>query len=160
MNRGFRIVFFIFMISLVGQSPFVQAEVMEESDLDTRTRAIAQTLRCTVCQNESIWDSKAELARQMRDVIRERLTRGESPDQIRAYFLSRYGEYILLEPRKGGMNWLLWAGPFVLLVVGGALLSRLLRRWVAETPADQPADHPPLDATHRRRIEEELRSEE
>ena len=136
------------------------AAVQDESRLDAETREIAKTLRCTVCQNESIWDSKAELAHQMRDVIRERLARGESPEAIRAYFLSRYGEYILLEPQKSGMNWLLWGGPFVLLIVGGGLLYRILRRWTAR-PSDMPPETlPPLDETHRRRIEEELRSSE
>ncbi|MBI4715694.1 MAG: cytochrome c-type biogenesis protein CcmH [Nitrospirae bacterium] len=145
---------------LTGAVSGAGAVVQDESRLDAETREIAKTLRCTVCQNESIWDSKAELAHQMREIIRERLARGESPEAIRAYFLSRYGEYILLEPRKGGMNWLLWGGPFVLLIVGGGLLYRVLRRWTAQT-ADIPSETlAPLDEKHRLRIEDELRSSE
>jgi cytochrome c-type biogenesis protein CcmH len=144
----------LFLITIAAAT--VQAEVKDETALDVQVREIAKTLRCTVCQNESIWDSKAELAHEMRDVIRERLIQGQTRDEIMAYFLGRYGDYILLEPRKAGVNWLLWAGPFVLLIVGGSLLYRVLRRWVAQTPA--PEDLPAIDDAHRRRIEEELRT--
>jgi cytochrome c-type biogenesis protein CcmH len=121
-------------------------------------REIARSLRCAVCQSESVWESNAELARQMRELIRERLAKGETPEQIKAYFLSRYGDYILMEPRKSGFNWLIWAGPFVVLGVGGIFLYRALRRWVRET-GSQPTEPPPvLDERSRERIERELRS--
>jgi len=94
----------------------------------------------------------------MREVVRERLAQGQSPEEIQAYFQSRYGDYVLLEPRKSGMNWLLWAGPFVLFAVGGIILYLVLRRWVAQTPATRMEELPPLDEAHRKRIEEELKS--
>lgn len=128
---------------------------VEESDLDAQVREIAKTLRCAVCQNESVWDSRAALAREMREIIREKLRAGESPEEIRAYFLSRYGDYILLEPRKKGLNWLLWTGPFLLLVVGGGALFWSLRKWKQERP---PEALPPLDPAQRRRVEEVLSS--
>ncbi|MBI5197966.1 MAG: cytochrome c-type biogenesis protein CcmH [Nitrospirae bacterium] len=145
------------LLLLVHSAP-LPAEIRDETDLDAKTRDVAKTLRCTVCQNESIWDSKADLARQMREVVRERLAQGQTPDEIRSYFQSRYGDYILLEPRKSGMNWLLWAGPFVLFGIGGILLYGVLRRWVAQTPPVRTEDLPPLDAAQRQRIEEELKS--
>jgi len=133
---------------------------VEEKDIDLQLRDIAKTLRCTICQNESIWESQAELAQQMRDLIREKLQQGETPDQIRAYFLSRYGDYILLTPRKRGLNWLLWAGPFVLLGGGGIFLYRTISRWVAQAQAVKQDSPAPIDDRLRKRIEAELRSGE
>src|SRR3990172_7345323 len=78
------------------------AETINEQAIDIRTREIAKTLRCTVCQSESIFESQAPLAKQMREVIRERVALGQSDDEIRAYFLSRYGDYILMQPRIRG----------------------------------------------------------
>jgi cytochrome c-type biogenesis protein CcmH len=107
-----------------------------DSALDAQTAAVASTLRCPVCQGESIEDSPSDLARQMRAVVRDRLRAGETPDQVKAYFASKYGEWILLEPTMKGLNILLYAIP-VLLVVGGlALVAFLVRRWTAsESPA-------------------------
>jgi cytochrome c-type biogenesis protein CcmH len=107
-----------------------------DSALDAQTAAVASTLRCPVCQGESIEDSPSDLARQMRAVVRDRLRAGETPDQVKAYFASKYGEWILLEPTVKGLNILLYAIP-VLLVVGGlALVAFLVRRWTAsESPA-------------------------
>lgn len=133
---------------------------VEEQQIDLQVRDIAKTLRCTICQNESVWESQAELARQMRDLIRKKLLEGESPDQVRAYFVSRYGDYILLTPRKRGMNWILWVGPFVLLAGGGLLLYRTISRWVDQTTAAKREDPPPIDDRLRKRIEEELHSRE
>jgi cytochrome c-type biogenesis protein CcmH len=100
-----------------------------DSALDARTTAVALTLRCPVCQGESIQDSPSELARQMRAVVRDRLRAGNTPDEVRAYFVSKYGEWILLEPTMKGLNILLYVTP-VLLVVGGlVLVAVLVRRW-------------------------------
>jgi cytochrome c-type biogenesis protein CcmH len=112
------------------------AASVADSALEAQTTAVASTLRCPVCQGESIQDSPSDLAGQMRAVVRDRLRAGESPDQVRAYFASKYGEWILLEPTMKGLNILLYAIP-VLLVVGGlALVTFLVRRWTAaESPA-------------------------
>ena len=134
------------------------AETINEQAIDIRTREIAKTLRCTVCQSESIFESQAPLAKQMREVIRERVALGQSDDEIRAYFLSRYGDYILMQPRIRGLNWLIWAGPFLLLFIGGIFLYRNLARWVAQTAAAPPEDITPLDELSRQRIERELGS--
>ncbi len=131
------------------------AATVDESDLDTRTREVAKTLRCTVCQTENVWESGSPFAQQVRENIRERLQQGQSPEEIRAYFLSRYGDYILMQPPTRGMNWIVWVGPFVLLGVGGALLYRSLSRWV--TPAAPPPVEP-LDDASRSRIERELQA--
>ena len=102
-----------------------------DADLDARTAAVASTLRCPVCQGESIQDSPAELAQQMRAIVRERLRAGETPEQIQAYFMARYGEWILLKPRRTGLNVVLYALPVALVVGGLLLVVVLVKRWTA-----------------------------
>lgn len=130
------------------------AEVVDETEIDQKVREIAKTLRCTVCQTENIWESGAPLAHQMREAVRERVIQGQSAEEIRVYFHSRYGDYIMMEPPKQGINWLIWLAPFLLLLGGGALLWREVKGWVRKTPTPQPP--PTLDETSRRRIEQEL----
>lgn len=97
-------------------------------DLDARAQAIAARLRCPVCQNESVADSPSELAAQMRALIRDRLARGESEEQIVAYFVDRYGPWILLEPPRRGLLWVVWLTPAVALAAGTAVAAAYLRR--------------------------------
>jgi cytochrome c-type biogenesis protein CcmH len=149
----------LILLAVIPLSQSMAATVQEEQ-IDLQMRDIAKTLRCTICQNESIWESQAELAHQMREIIKERLMKGESPDQIRAYFLSRYGDYILLAPQKSGLNWLLWAGPFVLLAGGGVFLYRTLSRWVVQAAEEKQEAPPPIDDHLRKRIEAEFHSRE
>src|SRR6059036_3479289 len=99
---------------------------------------IAAQLRCVVCQNLSVADSPSEMARQMRDVIRERLGRGETPDQVTTYFVDKYGDWVLLAPRPRGFNLLVWLLPFAGLVLGTGLVLRAARRW-ARRPAEPPS---------------------
>ncbi len=134
------------------------AEVLDESALDIQVREIAKTLRCTVCQTENIWESGAPLAQQMRGVVRDRLKLGHSPEDIKEYFLSRYGDYIMMQPPAHGVNWVLWAGPFILLLGGGLLLYKEVIGWVRRTPANPAAPPPPLDEQARQRLERELES--
>lgn len=144
----------VFLVTL----PPAFAEEVGETELDVQVREIAKTLRCTVCQTENIWESGAPLAKQMRDAIRERLQLGHTEPEIRAYFLSRYGDYILMEPPKHGVNWLIWVAPFVLLLVGGFFLYKEVKHWVKDTPT--PPSQPPalLDEQARKRLERELES--
>lgn len=110
------------------------AAAATDSALDARTAAVASTLRCPVCQGESIQDSPAELAQNMRAIVREQLRAGKTPEEIKAYFVSKYGEWILLEPAMTGLNVLLYVFP-VLLVAGGlALVVVLVRRWSRPEP--------------------------
>ena len=114
-----------------------QAEA--EADLESRTTAVASTLRCPVCQGESIQDSPAELAKQMRAVVKERLRAGETPEQVQAYFMSKYGEWILLEPRKTGLNILLYALPVMLVLGGLVIVAVLVKKWTAPEPSAGPS---------------------
>ena len=136
----------------------LSAAVQDETDVDIQVREIAKTLRCTVCQTENIWESGAPLAQQMRGVIRDRIALGHSTEEIRAYFLSRYGDYILMEPPKHGVNWLIWVAPFLLLVIGGFFLYKEVTHWVRDTPTPPSQPEPPLDDEARKRIEHELKS--
>lgn len=107
---------------------------IEDSALEARTSAVAATLRCPVCQGESIQDSPSELAQNMRAVVRDQLRSGRTPDEVKQYFVSKYGEWILLEPEMKGLNVLLYVFP-VLLVVGGlALVVVLVKRWTTPQP--------------------------
>ena len=149
----------IFFLLAGGIPSAAWGEAVDEETLMSQIREVSKHLRCTVCQSESVWESNSLLARQMREIIRERLIQGQTPEEIKDYFFSRYGDYILLEPRKSGMNWLLWVGPFVLLAVGGAVLYRRLRQWAAQTSAAEPEGAPePISDRNRRRIEEERHS--
>ncbi|MBI4608807.1 MAG: cytochrome c-type biogenesis protein CcmH [Candidatus Rokubacteria bacterium] len=129
---------------LLGLWLAMPALLLAQQDLDEQVRSIAAQLRCPVCQNLSVADSPSEMAREMRDVIREQLRAGKTPEEIKAYFLSKYGDWILLSPRPRGLSLLVWIGPFAAAAVGIAVAVRAVRRWtrrsgVRERPAPDPA---------------------
>jgi cytochrome c-type biogenesis protein CcmH len=109
-------------------------EMLPDPKLEARARAISDGLRCLVCQNQSIDDSKAELARDFRLLVRERLSRGESDEQVRAFLVERYGDFILLKPPLDLETALLWGMPALVLAAGGIALLFGLRR-LQFTPA-------------------------
>ena len=100
-----------------------------DSVLEARTSAVASELRCPVCQGLSIQDSPSELAKSMRSLVREQLAAGRTPDQVKAYFVSRYGEWILLAPKASGFNLLAYAGPLLVVLGGGLVIVLAVRRW-------------------------------
>ena len=114
-----------FLISLVMVAP----GAFGASSVEEEVRQIAAELRCPVCQNLSVADSPSRMAEQMQDLIRERLEAGESPEDVKSYFVERYGEWILLAPKREGFNLLVWILPFVGLAGGAAGLYGVLRRW-------------------------------
>lgn len=118
---------------------------------------VASQLRCVVCQSLSVADSPSETAHQMKDIIRERLTAGESPEQVRAYFVEKYGTWILLSPPRQGFNLLVWVVPFVGLGLGLVLVLIVVRRW-SRRPAAPAAL--PLDPAMRARIRREMAERE
>jgi cytochrome c-type biogenesis protein CcmH len=117
---------------------------------------VAAQLRCVVCQSLSVADSPSETAHQMKDIIRERLAAGESPEQVRAYFVEKYGNWILLSPPRQGFSLLVWVVPFAGLGLGLVLVLLVVRRW-SRRPA--PAQTPPLDPAMRARIRREMERE-
>ena len=103
-------------------------EILDDPELEARARDISTGLRCLVCRNESIDDSNAELARDLRLLVRERLVAGDTNEEAVDFIVDRYGEYVLLKPRTGGANILLWlSGPLMMgagLVMAGIYLRR------------------------------------
>ena len=103
-------------------------EVLADPALEARARTISAELRCMVCQNQSIDDSNAELAKDLRLLVRQRITDGDSDEQVMSYIVSRYGEFVLLRPRFEAKTLMLWGAPLVLFVVGGISLLVFARR--------------------------------
>ena len=103
-------------------------EVLSDPALETRARALSAQLRCMVCQNQSIDDSNAELARDLRLLVRERLKNGDSDEAVIDYVVSRYGEFVLLNPRLRGETLLLWGAPVVLFLGGAAAMILFVRK--------------------------------
>lgn len=109
-------------------------EVVEETEIDRQVRQIAAQLRCPVCQGLSLQDSPSELAQEMRDVIRTRLEAGDTPDEVLDYFVGRYDEWILLEPKAEGFNLAVYLLPILAMLGGGVLLVIVGRRWLRARP--------------------------
>jgi cytochrome c-type biogenesis protein CcmH len=103
-------------------------EVLQDPALEARARVISAELRCMVCQNQSIDDSNADLARDLRLLVRQRLVDGDSDRQVVDYIVSRYGEFVLLKPRLSEKTWLLWGAPLGLFLLGGISLVVFARR--------------------------------
>lgn len=145
---------FVLMLALAAPAGAVQPdEVLADPALEARARALSQGLRCLVCRNENIDESNADLARDLRLLVRERLLAGDSDAEVIAYLVDRYGEYVLLNPPARGANLILWvAGPVLFaLGLGGAAVYVRRRRAAAE-PA--PA---PLSEDERARLADLLR---
>jgi cytochrome c-type biogenesis protein CcmH/NrfF len=103
-------------------------EMLADPALEQRARGISAGLRCLVCQNQSIDDSDADLARDLRVLVRERIEAGDTDRQVIDFVVSRYGEFVLLKPRFNAQTVLLWSAPFVLLLAGGAFVFLASRR--------------------------------
>ena len=103
-------------------------EILADPGLEDRARAISKQLRCLVCQNQSIDDSDAPLARDLRIVVRERLTSGASDDEVIRFVAERYGDFVLLSPPFKGKTYALWLGPAAILLIGAAAVAAFLRR--------------------------------
>ena len=132
----------IVLILMLLASPLAAVqpdEVLEDPALEARARELSKGLRCLVCRNESIDESNASLARDLRILLRDRLLAGDSDAQAVEFIVERYGEYVLLKPDNTGANWLLWgAGPLMLLFAGGAGVIYLRGRSKAAAPGDIP----------------------
>lgn len=122
------------------------AERLANPQQEARARAIFREVRCLVCQNESIDDSEAELAGDLRRVVREQIVAGRTDDQIRSFLVERYGEFVLFRPPFSAGNAILWLAPAGLVLVGAGLWFGLLRRREAETPALTPEEEARLAA--------------
>jgi cytochrome c-type biogenesis protein CcmH len=157
-------------VAMLALTPAAHAvlpdEKLADPVLEARARALSQELRCLVCQNQSIDDSSASLAHDLRVIVRERLTAGDSDEQVIAYLRHRYGDFVLLNPPVEPATYVLWFGPPALLVIGGVglfVLHRRRRRLASAggvaASADDIASPPPLSAEERRRLDALLSEE-
>ena len=146
---GFLAMLFAILLALMTPALAVEpSEMLKDPALEARAREIGRALRCVVCQNQSIDDSAAEVAHIMRGAVRERLTAGDSDEQVMQFMVVRYGDYVLLKPPFKSATLILWLGaPLVLLLAGGALLLAARKRRAVET---SPA---PLTDAERARLD-------
>jgi cytochrome c-type biogenesis protein CcmH len=135
MKRRLAILLFL---AAVPAGAVLPDEMLKDPALEARAREISRDLRCVVCQNQSIDDSDAPLARDLRLVVREQLTLGKSNADTMDYIVQRYGHFVLLKPPVEPATWALWLGPFAVLLIGGGALAVMARRRAV------PAEAPPL----------------
>ncbi|PZQ63272.1 MAG: cytochrome c-type biogenesis protein CcmH [Phenylobacterium zucineum] len=130
------------------------AERLPDPAQEAKAREIFRNVRCLVCQNESIDDSEAELAQDLRKIVREQVSAGKSDAEIKRFLTDRYGEFVLLTPSLSIGNLLLWGGPFLVVIAGAALLLTRLRN---RTPDDELSTE---EAERVRRLAEDRLSED
>ena len=138
------------LLSLFGATLAKEAQPNEDPKVEQRMKALTEQLRCMVCQNETLDASRADLAENLRKEIREQIQAGKTDQEIIAFLTQRYGDYVLYNPPVKKTTYLLWFGPFVLLIGGTAVLYRYVRNrreMIKETP---------LSADERKRAEEIL----
>lgn len=124
-------------------------EALDDPSQEERARILSQQLRCVVCQNQSIDESDAPLARDLRLLVRERIEAGDTNEQVLDYVVARYGEFVLLRPRFEGEGIILWLTPFLLLVIGAGLVVLYTRQGAAQPAAPQPLSEEELTDLHR-----------
>ncbi len=126
----------------------VAGEQLDDPVLEARARALGKELRCLVCQYQSIVDSNADLAKDLRRIVRERLVAGASDGEIKSYLVSRYGDFVLLTPPFKAKTYALWLGPALILLLGAAGVAVYVRR-----QGRRPETAAPLTDDERRRLE-------
>ena len=119
----------------------ISVQAPRDSSLEARTSDVARQLRCPVCQGLSIQDSPSELSQSMRAVVRDQLAAGKTPDEVKTYFVSKYGEWILLAPAARGFNLVAYALPVVVVIGGCLLIAFAVRRWTSPTSDSTASDH-------------------
>jgi cytochrome c-type biogenesis protein CcmH len=138
------------ILAAVGPAVAVQPdEILKDQALEARARVLSRELRCMVCQNQSIDDSEAPLAHDLRVLVRERLTAGDSDSQVIDFLVARYGEFVLLKPRFAWHNLVLWLTPIAALIAGAIAMLGAVRRRRAV-----PLAAAPLTADEERRLAE------
>lgn len=133
-----RLAIFLLLAAIAPAAAVEPDEILHDPVLEQRARDLSAEIRCVVCQNESIDSSNAEIARELRVLVRERLVAGDSDEQVLDYLVARYGDFVLLRPPMKPATYLLWFGPFIVLLIGAVAVFvyfRHLRRATAMPPA-------------------------
>lgn len=144
----------LFLVLLTGLwlLPVAQGAQRDEDPSEAMVRKIARDLRCAVCQNQSVYESNSDLAKDMLEIIRDKVRAGEQEATIRDYFFQRYGDYIYLEPTGKGTNKILWLAPFLGVLIGALGLWAAIARW-RRPPKEKEAAVP---QAVKERIQKEL----
>ncbi len=154
--KPYRLFFALFALLFTANAFAIQpGEMLADPKLEMRARSIDQELRCLVCQNENIDDSNADLAHDLRVLVRQRVAAGDSDAQVKQYIVARYGDYVLLKPPFKAETYLLWFAPALLLVAAGAMAWVFARRQAKQPP---PALSPEDKARIAALLEEEKRA--
>lgn len=146
---------FAALLLLAAAPVLAQEPQLADPALEQRARDLSREIRCVVCQSQSVADSDADIARDMRILVREQIAAGRSDQQIRDYLVARYGDFVLFEPPFKASTYVLWIGPFALLVLASIGVAFYFRR-----RAGRPAAAPELSAAERNRLAELLRADE
>ncbi|MAS08229.1 MAG: cytochrome c-type biogenesis protein CcmH [Ahrensia sp.] len=136
MKRTFAALAFL-VLAISGAHAVTPDEMLDDPALEQRARDISAKLRCLVCQNQSIDDSDASLAHDLRVIVRERLENGDTNEEVMDYVVSRYGEFVLLQPRFSGRNMLLWGTPIIGLLLGLGTIAFLYRSRSRAAPVNR-----------------------
>lgn len=141
------VLFALLLLSTALPAGAVQpGEQLADPVLEARARTLSREIRCLVCQNESIDDSEADLAHDLRVIVRERILAGDNDEQVKAFLVARYGDFVLLKPPVRPSTWALWFGPFAVLALAAAGAGFYLRqRQVPEAAPLDPAERAELD---------------
>lgn len=140
----------LLMLFVAGAAYAVDpGEQLKDPVQEARAREVSRELRCLVCQNQSIDDSNADLAKDLRRIVRERIVAGDTDQQVLDYIVARYGEFVLLKPPFEAATWLLWFGPFLALLVGAGIAWSVIRR-------GREGVAPALNADEKARLEKLL----
>ncbi len=146
-------------LAMLALSTSVQAKeaapLAEDPVVEKRLIHISEELRCLVCQNESLASSRAELANDLREEVRKLIRQDKSDNQIKEYLVTRYGDFVLYRPEVKPLTWVLWFGPFLLLVLGVIGMAYYLKQRQAAAP-----DKAPLSEEDRRKVQDILKSGE
>lgn len=118
----------LLMAPLFSAQAIQPHEILSDPVLEGRARALSKELRCPVCQNQSLDDSEADIAKDLRRLVRERLVAGDTDAEVKAYLVARYGDFVLLEPPVKPVTWILWFGPLIIVFVGGVAVWQVFRR--------------------------------
>jgi len=140
-----RLAFCLVLLASPAWAVSSPAELLPDAAQERRAEAIGDQLRCLVCQNQSVEDSDADLARDLRRIVRQRVVAGDSDQQVMAWMVDRYGDFVRLRPPFRPLTWLLWLSPLLFPVIGG--LAVLLARRRGTVPAS------PLDPSERARLD-------
>jgi len=153
--RFFLSVIVLLLMASVPAQAVNPNEVLADPELEARARDISKGLRCVVCQNQSIDDSDASLARDLRVLVRERLTAGDTNEQVVTYVVSRYGDFVLLKPPFNLSTLALWLGPLFLIIFGLVVIFIFFRK-NQQAPKNNGANTTPLTNSEKRRLAELL----